>query len=149
MNSSHVKASGLAVIVVAAAMGAGTFMAAQQSGPVFTEAQANEGRAAYQTHCAGCHLTDLSGAEGPPLAGTNFMSTWGTRTTKSLLDYLSVTMPPGGGPLGPSDYAAITAFILQRNGAAAGTEPLTGTIAVQIATVATGRPVPRGPAATP
>jgi alcohol dehydrogenase (cytochrome c) len=52
---------------------------------------------------------------------------------------MSATMPPGGAPLAAGEYAAITAFILQTNGAAAGTQALSGTVSVPIASVATGR----------
>ena len=46
-------------------------------------AQAAAGRAAYQANCASCHFRDLGGRnEAPPLAGPNFMSAWGTRTTR-------------------------------------------------------------------
>src|SRR5947207_6404041 len=92
--------------------------------PVFTAAQAAAGRAAYQANCSSCHLPDLGGRnEAPALAGVNFMSTWGSRSTRDLFDYMSATMPPGGSTLGADDYAAIVAFVLQSNGATAGTQP--------------------------
>ena len=44
-------------------------------------------------------------------------------------------MPPGGSTLDSEDYAAIVAYILDRNGATAGNEPLTPETAVPIGSV--------------
>jgi alcohol dehydrogenase (cytochrome c) len=131
--------SALAVVAV---------VAQQRSAPgPFTGAQAAGGRAAYQENCAGCHLPDLAGRnEAPPLAGGNFMNTWGGRTTRELLALISTTMPPGApGTLGPDVYAQIAAFILQANGAVPGNQPLTADTSVVISSVATGQaPQPGG-----
>src|SRR5215469_15012519 len=54
----------------------------------FTAAQAQAGRAAYQGTCGACHAPDLSGREGPQLAGANFMSQWGTRTAGELIGFM-------------------------------------------------------------
>jgi alcohol dehydrogenase (cytochrome c) len=130
--------SALAVVAV---------VAQQRSAPgPFTGAQAAGGREAYQENCAGCHLPDLAGRnEAPPLAGGNFMNTWGGRTTRELLALISTTMPPGApGTLGPDVYAQIAAFILQANGAAPGNQPLTADTSVVISSVATGQAPPSG-----
>jgi mono/diheme cytochrome c family protein len=104
---------------------------------VFTTAQATAGKAAFEKNCAACHMRDLSGdADAPQLAGTQFMSTWRTRSTKDLFQYMSTAMPPGSSPLSADVYTSITAYVLQSNGAAAGPEPLTTTSAVSIARVA-------------
>jgi mono/diheme cytochrome c family protein len=95
---------------------------ARQSPPggVYSADQAAAGRAAYQANCAGCHLADLSGRnEAPPLAGANFMNTWRNRSSKDLLTTCR-TMPPSGTDLPSEQCAAITAFILQANGATPG-----------------------------
>src|SRR5262245_23078780 len=81
---------------------------------VYTSAQAAAGQAAYSANCASCHQPTLVGQnEAPPLAGTNFMTTWGARTPRDLIDYMSATMPPGKPSLAETDYVSITAFILQ------------------------------------
>lgn len=129
---------GVSVMVVCAA----AFVAGQQTpgAPVYTADQAAAGRVAYQANCAGCHMPDLGGrGEAPPLAGANFMSTWGGRSTRDLLDYMSTTMPPGGPALGADAYAWIMAYVLQSNGAAAGSQPFTPNTRVAIAGVAPGR----------
>src|SRR5580704_10500419 len=92
----------------------------------YTAEQASAGRAAYQANCASCHLPDLAGRnEAPQLSGSNFMTTWGGRTTRDLVALIQTTMPPGNeGGLGEQTYIQIAAFILQANGAAAGSQPL-------------------------
>ena len=106
---------------------------------VFTAAQAAAGRDAYQARCASCHLPDLGGrSEASPLAGSAFMAVWRARSTRELYDYIRVSMPPGGATLGADEYLSIAAFILQANGAAAGSGVFTPTTAVAIGTVATG-----------
>ena len=85
-------------------------------------------------NCASCHQPTLVGQnEAPPLAGANFMTTWGKRTTKDLLEYMSATMPPGKPSLAEADYVNISAFILQYNGATAGTQALAAATAAPIA----------------
>jgi PQQ-dependent dehydrogenase (methanol/ethanol family) len=106
---------------------------------VFTADQAASGRAVYQANCASCHLPDLAGRnEAPQLAGNNFMSTWRSRSTRDLFEYIQSTMPPNGSNLGADQYLLVTTYILQANGAPAGSQPFTPTTAVPIGTVATG-----------
>ena len=125
---------------VAAVMMTGAVLAADQPpppAPVFTAEQATAGKAAFAKVCAACHMPDLSGNnEVPPLAGMVFMDTWGTRTTKELFDYMSAEMPRGGTPQTVDTYLALTSFILQSNGAAAGDAPFTPKTAVEIERVA-------------
>ena len=60
------------------------------------------------------------------------MGTWGARTTKELLDYMSGAMPFGGPSLDADTYLALTAYILESNGTAAGSDMLTSSTAVRI-----------------
>src|ERR1041385_65888 len=107
----------------------------------FTTAQANAGRASYLANCASCHMQDLAGRnEAPQLAGTSFMSGWGTRTIPELLTYVQSRMPPGGaGALPEQTYLEMVAFILQANGSRPGNQPLTAGTAGVIASVANGQ----------
>ena len=113
----------------------------QQGAAPFTAAQATAGAAAYQTNCATCHQPDLKGqGTAPALSGPEFTGGWGTRTTRDLLTFIQLTMPPASpGALGAESYANITAFILQQNGARAGTQTLTENARVPINTIATGQ----------
>jgi alcohol dehydrogenase (cytochrome c) len=93
----------------------------------FTIAQAEAGRAAYDASCSGCHLRDLKGAfEAPQLAGSNFLNQWGGKSVADLHGYLMASMPPTdpGGP-GGQTMVNIVAYILQANGARAGSQALT------------------------
>jgi len=111
---------------------------------VFTAAQATAGRTVYQAQCASCHGPDLTGRnEAPPLVGGTFLNTWRTRTTRDLVDLMTATMPPNAPSLSADQYLAIASFILQANGAAAASQPLTATTAVAIGSIATGnQPAP-------
>ena len=114
----------------------GVTILAQQSGPgPYTAAQAQAGRTAYQANCASCHAPDLSGREGPQLAGANFMTQWGDKTTGDLIGFMRATMPPGGAaPLPDQTYADLAAFILDANSARPGAQTLTATSRVSIPT---------------
>jgi alcohol dehydrogenase (cytochrome c) len=116
---------------------------------VFTAEQAAAGRSVYTASCAGCHLPDLAGRnEASPLAGPNFLTAWRGRTTRELFEYIAATMPPGRATLGEDAYLAVTAFILQSNGAAAGPQPLTPATTAPIGSVASGATV-ASPAGSP
>jgi alcohol dehydrogenase (cytochrome c) len=122
----------------------GVLLTGQQppAGP-FTAEQATAGRAAYEANCAACHGADLAGSF--PLAGEGFIGGWRTRTTRDLYGLIRTTMPsdnPGGLP--DATYVNIVAYILQYNGIAAGSTPLTPTTEVQI-----GGPAPAGRGAAP
>ena len=126
-------------LTATAVCGAALLAGQQTASTVFTAEQAAAGRASYQASCASCHLPDLAGRnEAPQLAGANFMNTWRARSTRDLFEYISSAMPPSGENLGAEQYLAITAFILQANGAAAGSQPFTATTTVPIGSVATG-----------
>jgi alcohol dehydrogenase (cytochrome c) len=100
------------------------------AGP-FTAEQANAGRGAFQTNCAGCHGADLMGY--PPLAGPAFIGSWSTRNTRDLFGLIQTTMPTDRPGALPADtYVNIIAFILQSNGRTPGTTPLTPTTSVVI-----------------
>ena len=103
------------------------------AGP-FTAQQADAGRTAYQTNCAGCHAADLSGiGNALPLSGLPFTGSWGNRTVGDLVGFMEGAMPPTNpGALGEQNYLNITAFILQSNGARPGTQALAGNSTVAI-----------------
>jgi mono/diheme cytochrome c family protein len=107
----HRKQSARSLTVIFAC--AGVIVMGQTRTAQYTAKQAAAGRSAYEAYCASCHLPDLGGRnEAPQLAGTNFMQTWGARSTNDLLKYMQGTMPPGSsGSLGPETYADLVAFI--------------------------------------
>jgi len=122
---------------------------AQQNVGAYTAAQAASGRAAYQANCSTCHGADLGGLNSASaLAGGLFMSSWGDRTPSDLIAFLEGAMPPGNpGSLGEQAYVNVTAFILDFNGARAGSRPLTAASKVAIRSIATGQVKTAAPAA--
>ena len=91
-------------------------------------------RAARAVICA-----DLGGRnEAPQLAGNNFMNTWRSRSAKDLFEYIQSTMPPTGANLGEAQYLAVTTYILQANGAQAGSQAFNGSSSASIGSIATG-----------
>jgi alcohol dehydrogenase (cytochrome c) len=134
-SARHLTAA-IAVLGLGIALVAGQ----QSTTPVFSAQQAAAGLAAYEASCASCHVADLGGRnEAPQLAGGDFMNTWRDRTTQALLEFIQGAMPPDGPTLSPDQYQSIVAYILQQNGAAAGSQPFLPTTAVLIGAVATGR----------
>jgi alcohol dehydrogenase (cytochrome c) len=123
---------------VAVLLGATSLLPAQEGAPgSFTRAQAESGRSEYATNCAGCHGAALSGGAAPALAGPGFQAAWRTRSTKDLYQYISIAMPSGNaGNLSDASYAAITAYILQSNGATAGTQAFNARADVRIGSFA-------------
>jgi alcohol dehydrogenase (cytochrome c) len=114
----------------------------QQPAPgPYTAAQAATGRTVYQTSCAGCHGNNLEGLNSASaLAGTQFMSTWGDKTTADLVAFLEGAMPPTNpGSLGEQAYVNVVAFLLDSNSARAGAQPLTASTRVAIRSVASGQ----------
>jgi alcohol dehydrogenase (cytochrome c) len=128
----------LALLAAGAAM-LGDSSLAQTPGP-FTAAQADAGRAAYVANCVSCHQANLAGeGDALPLAGKTFIAAWRNRSTADLYNTIHTSMPYGNpGSLSPATYASLVAFILQANGATAGSAAFTPTTAVKISTVASG-----------
>ena len=131
--------------LVLAALPIGIITARQQApapAGVYSAEQAVAGRAAYDASCASCHRADLGGAnEAPQLAGGNFLRNWGPRSSTDLLRYIQNGMPPSNpGSLSADAAAAVVAYILQANGAPAGTRALTVAAAVPIGSVAMTQP---------
>jgi mono/diheme cytochrome c family protein len=121
------------IVAAAVLLASELLMARQAAPPVFTAEQAAAGRSAYVRSCASCHMPDLSGSnDAPPLAGPIFISTWRTRSTRDLFEYLSASMPPGGSSLSAEAFESITAYILEANGASAGQTLFRATTAVPI-----------------
>ena len=141
MNRSFVRALAIAALAVLPWFSIALLLGAQEPRlPVFTAEQAEAGRVAYAKHCASCHMPDLSGDnERPPLVGASFMTTWGSRSTKEFLAYMTGAMPYGAPALDADTYATVTAYILRSNGASVGGQALSASTDVSIGSV-TGKP---------
>ncbi len=131
----------LRMMLAIGAISCGVVLLVAQQGPAgpYTQEQAAAGRAVYQTNCVVCHAENLSGREGPQLAGANFLAQWGDRTAGELVRYIQATMPPGAAALPGDSYVNLAAFILDANSARAGDQPLTAASNVTIRSVASGQ----------
>jgi mono/diheme cytochrome c family protein len=102
---------------------------AHANGPApatFTPAQAAHGQQLYLDNCASCHGPDLNdGGYAPSLKGQVFRGKWTDKSVGELYGFVAANMPPGqAGDMPPEDYAAVVAFLMQSNGADAGSGPL-------------------------
>jgi len=140
-------------------------LTAQQptSSGIFTSAQADAGRVAYERTCGKCHTNTLTGRKGDPgelpplsslsasyqkfigprgfvapLAGKVFIDRWGAKTAAQLIARFQETVDdPYFQFEGIDDETTvnITAYVLQVSGAKAGTEPLTRTTGIIVSSV--------------
>ena len=144
-------------------LGAGLLLlGAQQSSSagVFTSAQAEAGRAAYERTCGQCHTTTLMGRKGDPgerpplsslspsyqkfigprgfvapLAGQVFLDRWGGKTAAQLIARFQETVDdPYFRFEGMNDETTvdITAYVLEVNGAKSGSQALTRSTSVVV-----------------
>jgi cytochrome c len=114
---------------------------------VYTNAQADRGRALYDRHCRTCHGRDLEGqlalpTEGqwsarPPLRGWEFRANWNQLTLRDLSERIRISMPQNApGTLRRPQVADILAYVLQQNGYPSGRrempeQPQLDTIAIE------------------
>jgi mono/diheme cytochrome c family protein len=93
---------------------------------VFTAAQADRGKEAFNSFCVQCHGADLGGTPtgGPQLAGTRFRTSWDAASVNDLFVKISTTMPRNSPNLTPNLAADIISYILKSNGFPAGQQEL-------------------------
>ena len=93
---------------------------------VYTQEQAQRGATIYAGRCARCHGAELGGGDSvPPLAGTEFLSTWNTLTVGDLFDRIRASMPSDKpGSLTRQQGSDIVAYILSVNKFPAGNTEL-------------------------
>jgi polar amino acid transport system substrate-binding protein len=146
------------VITAIALLVAGCFILTGQQAArpaVFTAAQAEAGREAYENSCGKCHTWSLLGRKGaagelppltslpdpylkfigtpvhvPALLGKAFVVKYGQKTVAdmfSLFRGAADTTPVSELHMSDDSVVNITAYILRMNGAAAGNQPLTKT----------------------
>jgi mono/diheme cytochrome c family protein len=98
---------------------------------VYTAAQATAGAAVFATNCSMCHGAALQGVQAPALVGQSFAPATMQYTVGSIFTLITGQMPLGNpGSLSHSDYAAVMAFILSKNGYPAGETALDYTAAL-------------------
>jgi mono/diheme cytochrome c family protein len=93
---------------------------------VYTADQAKRGKAEFDQTCSRCHNLALIGSErGPAIKGNIFLSHWDKGSVADLFIKIRDTMPEGGpGTLNDDVKIDILTYILQQNGAPAGSAEL-------------------------
>ena len=117
---------------------------------VYTAGQATRGQETYRSTCSGCHKDDLSGLNGPPLKGNQFIERWREFELDVLFNMIRDNMPPNRSnekqPLTDGAYLDVLTYILQQNSAPAGTGELTAAMLENILLIGKDgpKPVPSG-----
>jgi quinoprotein glucose dehydrogenase len=93
---------------------------------VYTDAQAQRGKAAYSAQCAMCHGADLMGSdETPALTGGAFLANWSTLSVNDLFERVRVSMPANNpGHLTRQQNADILSYLFAFNKFPAGAAEL-------------------------
>ncbi len=85
---------------------------------LYTEAQAEQGKQVYAQNCAACHGDQLQGKTAPAIAGTAFLRKselldWSVADMRTIV----VTQMPRDNPgsLSPEQYAAVLAYLLDKD----------------------------------
>ncbi len=93
---------------------------------VYTNDQAQRGKAQYSQACSSCHMDDLSGSgQALPLAGDAFTQTWEGQTVADLFDLVHGTMPQDKpGSMSPEASLDVISYMLQYNQFPAGKDEL-------------------------
>src|SRR5579872_6573966 len=144
LRSSLLSRVGLSILAGAVALA----QTAAPSASAFTADQASNGGGVYAQNCAACHGINMEGSgDAPALVGGSFLLKWRPRMVSELFGEILQTMPANN-PGSLSEAAALnaTAYILQRNGAAAGQQALSGGATTLISAIATGRAPANAPA---
>lgn len=126
---THMRALWVAGVVVALGVGLAVGPQAQAKAVgdgVYTEAQAERGKLAYEANCSFCHLSDLTGQGfAPGLVDDTFKARWQEGNVGELFSIVKVTMPQDKpDSLKPDEYAAIVAYMLKMNKYPAGATEL-------------------------
>jgi alcohol dehydrogenase (cytochrome c) len=131
------------IVALPGAMALAAVLSAQPAAPpsIFTTAQAQSGSAIYTRICSGCHGVNFEGSgEAPALAGGTFMLKWRARMVSDLFGEILQTMPPANpDSLGETAALNATAYILERNGARAGSRALTAGATALVGAIANGQ----------
>lgn len=90
---------------------------------VFTQQQAELGKALYVTNCLGCHgKTGRGSPGGPPITGVALNKKWSDTTLLDIYTFARTYMPPGkAGTIGNEQaYVNIITYLLELHGAEPG-----------------------------
>src|SRR5262245_21654151 len=82
---------------------------------VYSEAQAERGRANYVKVCQVCHGANFLGhlaSNAPALKGASFIGDWESESLGAVFEKIRTTMPPQGAGLVANEKLDVLAFIL-------------------------------------
>lgn len=121
----EVKAMLLAACLMLFALPAVAASGTTTKSGVYTESQANSGKALYTQKCQMCHGSTLQNGSSPHLAGSQFLGQWGGQTVGDLYTKIHDTMPATApGTLSPTQTVDLISYILQQNKMPAGSKAL-------------------------
>ena len=93
---------------------------------VYSAAQAERGKASFNSSCLRCHGDKLQGNTAPALSGDRFFTSWGNEVVAALFAKIRDTMPPNfGTSIDDQVKLDIVTYILQTNGYPDGPSELT------------------------
>lgn len=102
----------------------------------YTRDQAARGELVYIQHCLTCHGANLQGVDGGTLMGPAFGTslTVAKMSTRKLFAYIKDAMPMNApGSLSDAQYLDVLSFLLEKNGYAPGTAPLSQATLTRVA----------------
>jgi S-disulfanyl-L-cysteine oxidoreductase SoxD len=92
---------------------------------IFTNEQAERGKADFAQSCVRCHGADLAGVTAPSLNGNRFVSAWENESLYKLFTKVRDTMPPNFGTILTDDAKLdVITYILRTNGFPTGSDEL-------------------------
>lgn len=92
---------------------------------IFTDEQAERGRANFNIACVRCHGADLAGQTAPSLKGPRFITAWENENLYKIFTKIRDTMPPNFGTILPdNDKLDVLTYILRTNEFPTGSEEL-------------------------
>jgi S-disulfanyl-L-cysteine oxidoreductase SoxD len=96
---------------------------------IYTKAQADGAKAQFDKICADCHPFTVAAKKKPkdkPLGDDPFFEEWSGRPLTELITLIALTMPNDGSvAVTEKEATDLVAYMLQQNGFAAGSNPLT------------------------
>ncbi len=92
---------------------------------IFTNEQAERGRANFDIACVRCHGADLAGQTAPSLKGPRFIGAWENENLYKIFTKIRDTMPPNFGTILPdNDKLDVLTYILRTNDFPTGSQEL-------------------------
>jgi cytochrome c len=118
--------TGSAVALLFAGAGLSAIQARSVWDGVYSESQAERGKAVYEKECAFCHQSDLRGQGfAPALIEQTFSGRWEDGFLGDLFTVVQMTMPQDKpASLTKDQYAEIVAYLLKANNYPAGPQHL-------------------------